>query len=67
MSVSAVGVLAFSPQLRWLQAGVSAAAAVIGGVLGALALNRTPDRPLRIPIIVIGVALTISLFLHAPR
>ncbi len=66
MNASAVGIFLFSPQLRWFQALISAAGALIGGMLGGVLLNRVDDRPLRWLIILIGLGLTIGLFLHAP-
>jgi len=65
MNASAVMIFVFSPQVRWLQAGISCAGAVIGGVAGAQMLNRVNDRVLRIVIVAIGVALTIGLFVEA--
>ncbi|HKD21019.1 MAG TPA: TSUP family transporter [Rhizomicrobium sp.] len=65
MNASAVMIFVFSPQVRWMQAGVSCAGAVIGGVAGAHMLNRVNDRLLRIVIVGIGIALTIGLFLEA--
>src|SRR6185437_13329769 len=40
MNASAVVIFAFSPQARWASAGVGAAGALIGGVVGALMLQR---------------------------
>jgi uncharacterized membrane protein YfcA len=66
MNASAVAIFVFSPEVRWLQAGVACAGAVIGGVLGGLLLNRINPKILRIVVIVIGVALTVGLFLDSP-
>jgi len=66
MNASAVAIFLFSPDLRWLQALVTAAGAIIGGVAGARALHRIPDKILRIVVIVIGAALTVGLFYKAP-
>jgi uncharacterized protein len=65
MNASAVLIFLFSPDVRWLQAGVSSAGAVIGGVIGAHVLNRVNDRALRIVVICIGAALTVGLFVQA--
>jgi uncharacterized membrane protein YfcA len=67
MNASAVAIFAFSPQVHWLQAGVSCAGAVAGGVIGALLLNRVPEKPLKVFIVLIGIALTIGLFIRAGR
>jgi uncharacterized membrane protein YfcA len=65
MNASAVAIFVFSPEVRWLQVGVSGVGAAGGGVIGALMLNRVSERPLRLLVIGIGIALTIGLFLRA--
>jgi uncharacterized membrane protein YfcA len=65
MNASAVAIFAFSPTVHWIQAGISCVGAVGGGVLGALMLNRVSEKPLRVVVIVIGLALTIGLFMRA--
>jgi len=65
MNASAVAIFIFSPEVRWLQAGISCAGAVAGGVLGALMLNRVNEKMLRLVVVVIGAALTVGLFLRA--
>jgi uncharacterized membrane protein YfcA len=66
MNASAVAIFVFSPDVRWLQAGICCAGAVGGGVLGALTLNRINEKLLRLAVTLIGVALTIGLFLRSP-
>jgi hypothetical protein len=63
MNASAVVLFLTSPQLHWLQCGVLAAGAIIGGLLGAWALHRVNERALRVAIVCIGIALTVGLFL----
>jgi uncharacterized protein len=65
MNASAVAIFVFSPEVRWLAAAVSSGGAIIGGVLGALLLHRINERLLRIAIVLIGVALTVGLFIRA--
>lgn len=65
MNASAVLIFVFSADVRWFQAGVACAGAVIGGVGGARMLNRVNERVLRIAIVGIGAALTVGLFLQA--
>jgi uncharacterized membrane protein YfcA len=65
MNASAVAIFVFSPEVHWLQAGVSCAGAIIGGVAGARLLNRVNEKVLRIAVVIIGVALTIGLFWQA--
>lgn len=64
INASAVLLFLFSPELHWLQAVTLGAGAIIGGLLGTLALSRVNEKVLRIAIVVIGVALTIGLFLR---
>jgi hypothetical protein len=66
MNASAVAILAFSPEVHWLQAGIACVGAVIGGVAGGKLLNRIDERILRGVVIVIGVVLTVGLFIRAP-
>ena len=65
MNFAAVTVFIFSPQVHWLQMAIACAGALIGGMAGAHMLNRVNEKLLRIVIVVIGVALTIGLFLRA--
>jgi uncharacterized membrane protein YfcA len=66
MNASAVAVFVFSPAVHWLQAAVVAVGATAGGYLGAWLLLRVNDRLLRALIVLIGVALTVGLFIRAP-
>ncbi|HEY3639166.1 MAG TPA: TSUP family transporter [Rhizomicrobium sp.] len=66
MNASAVAIFVFSPDVRWLQAFICASGAIGGGIAGGLLLNRVNERVLRIGIVVLGVALTVGLFLHSP-
>jgi uncharacterized membrane protein YfcA len=65
MNASAVAIFVFSPEVRWLQAGVSCAGAVAGGIFGALMLNRVNEKVLRVAVVIIGIALTVGLFVQA--
>ena len=65
MNASAVVIFLFSHEVRWLQAVVLGAGAVAGGLLGAHMLQRVNERWLRIGVVVLGVALTVGLFLRA--
>ncbi len=65
MNASAVAIFVFSPEVRWVAAGVSSAGAIIGGVVGGLMLHKVNERVLRVAIVVIGIALTVGLFLRA--
>jgi len=65
MNASAVAIFVFSPEVRWIQAVVSCIGAVGGGILGALLLNRVNEKLLRVVVVIIGMALTVGLFLRA--
>jgi len=64
MNASAVALFLTSPELHWLQAGVLALGAILGGLAGTWALQRVNEKALRIAIVCIGVALTVGLFLR---
>ena len=64
MNASAFVIFLFSREVHWLHAGVLGAGAIGGGVIGAALLTRVDDRWLRIGVVVLGVALTVGLFLR---
>ncbi len=66
MNASAVVIFVFSRDVRWLLALVLGIGAIGGGLLGAWMLKRVNEKLLRIGVVILGVALTIGLFLHAP-
>jgi hypothetical protein len=66
MNASAVAIFVFSPQLHWPQAAISCLGAVIGGTIGGHLVSRVNQKLLRAAAVLIGVALTIGLFLRAP-
>ena len=66
MNASAVAIFVFSPEVRWFAAAIAGAGAIIGGVLGGLMLQKVNERALRLVVVVIGIALTIGMFLRAP-
>jgi uncharacterized membrane protein YfcA len=65
MNASAVAIFIFSPQVHWLQAGVVCAGSVGGGYAGGLMVNRVNEKALRIVVALIGIALTVGLFVRA--
>ncbi len=65
MNASAVLIFVFSRDVHWLQAAILGVGAIGGGLLGAWMLKRVNEKVLRIGVIVLGVALTIGLFLRA--
>jgi uncharacterized protein len=64
MNAAAVAIFLFTPHIPWLRVGVVAVGAIAGGYLGALALRRVDERIIRGFVVVLGVALTIGLFLR---
>ncbi len=66
MNASAVAIFVFSPQVHWFAAGVASGGAIIGGILGGLMLQKVNERALRMLVVLIGIALTIGLFLRSP-
>ena len=63
-NLAAAAVFAVSGAVAWRQALAIGAGAMIGGYVGARALKVLPEKLLKVGIIVIGVALTIGLFLR---
>lgn len=55
----------FSPLVHWPQMAVACVGALIGGMAGAHMLNKVNEKLLRVGIVLIGMALTIGLFLKA--
>jgi uncharacterized membrane protein YfcA len=66
MNASAVALFVFSPEVHWLQAGIACVGAAIGGVIGGHMVSRVNQKVLRAAAVLIGIALTIGLFLRAP-
>lgn len=66
INASAVAIFVFSPQIRWRAAAVAGSGAILGGIAGAHLLQRVNERALRLVVVLIGCALTVGLFLHAP-
>jgi uncharacterized membrane protein YfcA len=65
MNATAVLVFLFSGEVRWLAGAVACAGALLGSVVGAQMMQRVNERALRIGIIVIGVLLTVGLFVRS--
>lgn len=65
MNFTAVLIFLFSGQVHWLACAVACAGALVGSVFGARLLSRVEDKTLRIVVVVIGVLLTIGLFIRS--
>jgi uncharacterized membrane protein YfcA len=61
MNSSAVLIFVFSRDVAWRAGALVAVAAVLGGQLGAYALNRVNEKIMRVCIFALGIALTIGL------
>jgi uncharacterized membrane protein YfcA len=66
MNASAVAIFVFSPQVHWLQAAIACVGAAIGGAIGGHMVSRVNQKLLRAAAVLIGIALTIGLFIRAP-
>jgi uncharacterized membrane protein YfcA len=64
MNAAAVVIFLFTPHIPWLRVAVVAVGAMTGGYLGALALKRVDERIIRGFVVLLGVVLTIGLFLR---
>lgn len=63
--INAVGVVVFvgSGEVVWVLAGVVAATAVLGGLLGSSLARHVPARALRLGVVVLGVVVAVALLL----
>lgn len=64
MNASAVLIFAFSGAVNWFEAVVLGVGAIAGGLIGAKMLSVFPENVLRVIVVLIGVALTVGLFLR---
>ncbi len=64
MNASAVAVFLFAPDIAWPQAATAAVAAIVGGLAGAWVLKRVNEKLLRGFVVLVGIALTVGLFLR---
>lgn len=64
MNAAAVAVFAFTPGIPWDRVAVVAAGAIAGGYLGALMLRHVDEKLIRIAVVIIGLCLTVGLFLR---
>ena len=66
MNASAVAIFVFSPQVHWPQAAIACVGAAIGGVIGGHMVSKVNQKVLRAAAVLIGIALTIGLFVRTP-
>lgn len=65
MNFTAVVIFLFSGEIRWLAASVACVGALLGSYFGARMLHKIPDKTLRVVVVVIGILLTVGLFIRA--
>ncbi|MET3105914.1 putative membrane protein YfcA [Oxalobacteraceae bacterium GrIS 1.18] len=65
MNASAVAIFAFSPLVNWSAVAALGAGAVCGGLLGSWLMRSLPENVLRGFVVLVGVSLTIWLFVRA--
>ena len=66
MNAAAVAIFLFTPAIPWAKVAVVAFGAILGGYGGAQLLKRVDERLIRGFVVVLGIALTIGLFLRGP-
>jgi uncharacterized membrane protein YfcA len=64
MNASAVLIFVFSPVVNWPAAIALGAGGVLGGLSGSWLLHRLPEKILRGFVVVVGVVLTVWLFVR---
>jgi hypothetical protein len=64
MNASAVLIFIFSPEVKWLTAAVYAVGAIVGGAIGGHLVRIANERVLRLLVVLIGLALTVGLFIR---
>ena len=67
MNASAVAVFLFTPAIPWPRVAVVCVGAIIGGFVGAKLLQRVDERLIRGFVIVLGLVLTVGLFLRGAK
>ncbi len=67
INAAAVLIFLFTPGIPWMRVAVLAAGAVIGGYGGAQLLRRVDERLIRGFVVVLGLCLTVGLFVRGSR
>jgi len=63
MNIAAVSIFAFSPMVNWTAVVALGLGGIVGGLIGSWLLHRLPEKLVRGLIILVGIALTIWLFI----
>jgi uncharacterized membrane protein YfcA len=64
INAAAVVIFLFTPHIPWLRVLVLAVGAIMGGYCGALLLKRVDERLIRGFVVVLGLCLTVGLFVR---
>ena len=64
MNGAAVIIFAFSHDVKWLAAVVLGAGAIVGGLIGAWMLRFVNEKALKVGVVILGLVLTVGLFLR---
>lgn len=67
MNAAAVAIFVFTPGIPWPRVAVLCVGATIGGYAGAMLLRRVDERLIRAFVILLGVCLTVGLFIRQDR
>jgi len=65
MNASAVAIFLFSPEVNWPTAAIYSIGAILGGIIGGHMVRKVNERVLRLLVVLIGVALTVGLFIRS--
>ena len=65
MNAAAVAIFLFTPGIPWLRIGVVCVGAIIGGYVGARLLQRVDEKIIRGFVVLLGLVLTVGLFLKS--
>ncbi len=65
MNAGAVAIFLFTPEIPWARVAILCAGAVIGGYGGALLLKRADEKLVRGFVVLLGVCLTVGLFVRS--
>jgi len=66
MNASAVAIFVFSREMHWREAAIACVGAALGGLIGGHLVSRVNQKLLKVVAVMIGITLTVGLFLRAP-
>ncbi len=65
MNAAAVAIFLFTPGIPWERVGVVCVGAILGGYVGARLLQRVDEKIIRGFVILLGLVLTVGLFVRS--